>query len=144
MHHLKLIYSKFVFRRGAIQGLSQEDQTWTTFLMDMRDHSEFPNAEDFDRFLATSLSFTGNLRELSVYFNDKRIIRITKKMSDPRTITIFSDLNTTSTERISVDKKHVRISRAFSADMERIKKKETTKSNYYSDDIYWIWRAVFF
>ncbi|CAG8721448.1 13944_t:CDS:2, partial [Cetraspora pellucida] len=153
-------------KRAAI---SQDDQTWTTFLMDMRDHAEFPNAEDFGRFLATSLGFTGNLREVSVYFNDKRIIRIAKKMSDPRTMTIFSGLNTTSPERMfnlkSVDVRNVqldveriiipskfsltrsalsdysteetsiflrvasghldvRVSRAFSADMERTTKKK--------------------
>ncbi|KAF0389336.1 putative hatpase domain protein [Gigaspora margarita] len=97
-------------KRAAI---NQEDQTWTTFLMDMRDHAEFPNAEDFGRFLATSLGFTGNLREVSVYFNDKRIIRITKKMSDPRTMTIFSGLNTTSPEKMfhlrSVDVRNVQL-----------------------------------
>ncbi|CAG8499425.1 7450_t:CDS:10, partial [Scutellospora calospora] len=57
--------------------------------------------------------FTGNLSEVSVYFNDKRIIRISKKMTDPRTMTIFSGLNTTSPGKMfnlkSVDVRKVQL-----------------------------------
>ncbi|CAG8733173.1 13188_t:CDS:2, partial [Funneliformis caledonium] len=32
-----------------------KDQAWTTFLMDMREPTDFPNVENFTRFLANSL-----------------------------------------------------------------------------------------
>ncbi|CAG8538686.1 7915_t:CDS:10, partial [Acaulospora colombiana] len=57
--------------------------------------------------------FTGNLREISVFFNDKRIIHLTKKMSDPRPMNIISGLSTTSPQKMfslrSVDVRQVQL-----------------------------------
>ncbi|EXX52939.1 hypothetical protein RirG_248640 [Rhizophagus irregularis DAOM 197198w] len=90
-----------------------EDRVWTTFLMDTREPLEFPDIEKFGQFLANSLGFTGNLRELSVYFNDTLVIGLSKKMQDPKAMNIASEINKNSPQKIfqltSVDVRNVQI-----------------------------------
>ncbi|KAG9304270.1 hypothetical protein G9A89_019832 [Geosiphon pyriformis] len=97
-------------KRGATD---QEDKVWTTFLMDTREPSELPNFENFGRFLATSLGFTGNLREVTVHVNEYRLIALSKKMSIPRSMDIISGLNTFSPKKMfqlkSVDVRNVQL-----------------------------------
>ncbi|CAG8489106.1 10501_t:CDS:10 [Dentiscutata erythropus] len=73
---------------------------WTAFEMEMRTPGKFPNVDSFSRFLATSLGFTGNLCEASVYFNKDRVIHITKKIGQPQSIEIRSDINNESPKGI--------------------------------------------
>ncbi|CAG8693408.1 42552_t:CDS:10, partial [Gigaspora margarita] len=77
-----------------------KDLKWTTFEMEMRTPREFPNLDSFSRFLATSLGFTSNLCEVSVYFNKDRVIHITKKIGQPQSIEIRSDINCESPKGI--------------------------------------------
>ncbi|CAG8599070.1 18033_t:CDS:2, partial [Acaulospora morrowiae] len=70
------------------------DRSWTTFLMDMREPLEFPKMDEFGTFLVSSLGFTGNLQEVSVFFNEARVIHISKKMTMPRSIFIPYSFNT--------------------------------------------------
>ncbi|OBZ84104.1 hypothetical protein A0J61_07846 [Choanephora cucurbitarum] len=65
-----------------------EMDTWTSFLMDLREPMEMPNFEDFSRFLTTSMGFTANLRQMSVYFNQQQIFSLTKRVAEPRTMKI--------------------------------------------------------
>ncbi|CAH1760147.1 970_t:CDS:10 [Entrophospora sp. SA101] len=80
--------------------IKQDDTTWTTFLMDTREKEKLPEIESFGRFLATSLGFTGNLREVTVYFNEIRVIQLTKKTSVSRSMSIDSGINTTSPDNM--------------------------------------------
>ncbi|RIA98304.1 hypothetical protein C1645_812855 [Glomus cerebriforme] len=83
-----------LFAKQAPTG--DNDRTWTTFLMDMREPLELPNIEKFARFLANSLGFTGNLRDVSVYFNDSMVIQLSKGMADPILLNTASGFNVSS------------------------------------------------
>jgi len=97
-------------KRGPID---DTDKAWTTFLMDMREPTEFPDIEEFARFLANSLGFTGNLREVSVYFNSTLVIQLSKKMQEPRSMNIASAFDTYSPHKMfhltSVDVRGVQL-----------------------------------
>ncbi|CAG8511335.1 12498_t:CDS:10, partial [Dentiscutata erythropus] len=82
----------------AKQATTSVKDEWTTFLMDVREPTELPDLDRFGRFLATSLGFTVNLREVSVYFDDHShcIIHLKKQMGSPRPMAIRSDINKNS------------------------------------------------
>lgn len=67
----------------------------------------------FTYLLIIQKGFTGNLREVSVYFNERCIIQIKKKMSESRPMDIPSGLNTSSPKKIfnlkSVDVRNVQL-----------------------------------
>ena len=64
--------------------------------MDLREPAPIPAAFDFTRFLASSITFMVHLREVSVYFDDKRLVRLTKDAGIPKQLTIPPGLNSTS------------------------------------------------
>ncbi|CAG8620630.1 1577_t:CDS:10 [Dentiscutata erythropus] len=80
--------------------IDNSDTKWTTFLLDMREHLKFPDLDELGRFLATALGFTANLRKISVYFNEDRVIRISKEVNPPRPINIRSDINSESPKKM--------------------------------------------
>ncbi|KAG0011532.1 hypothetical protein BGZ80_000622 [Entomortierella chlamydospora] len=86
---------------------------WTTFLLDLREPMEIPNMDDFGPFLARSLGFTGNLRDVSVYLNHHRLLNISKKMREPRPMTLPKTMYMTSPQKIftlkSVDLQNVQM-----------------------------------
>ena len=51
---------------------------WTTFQMTLREPGPIPPALDLTRFLASSITFMTHLSEVSVYFDDKRLVRLSK------------------------------------------------------------------
>ncbi|RIA78752.1 hypothetical protein C1645_810982, partial [Glomus cerebriforme] len=136
-------------KQGPIE---DKNEGWTTFLMDMRDPLKLPDFEEFARFLANSLVFTVNLQEITVYFNDILSIQLSKKLQEPKLMMISSEFNTFSPQKMfqltSVDIRNVqldvkyqkkeasiffkiasgslnvKVSEAFSAEMERITKKK--------------------
>src|SRR5271154_2864194 len=83
--------------------------TWTSFEMPLREPSPIPSAFDFTRFLASSITFMAHLSEVSVYFNDKRLVKLTKtsgvsklssiplglKATSPRGIMTVTELHST-------------------------------------------------
>ncbi|PKY19450.1 hypothetical protein RhiirB3_432504 [Rhizophagus irregularis] len=77
-----------------------DDKVWTTFFMDMRKPIEFPYVEKFAQFLANSLGFTENLREVSVHFNNTLVIQLSKKMQEPTAIKIASEFNKYSSQKM--------------------------------------------
>ncbi|RIA81211.1 hypothetical protein C1645_837362 [Glomus cerebriforme] len=95
-----------------------KDKVWTTFLMDAREPLEannltFPNIEKFAQFLANSLGFTENLREVSVYFNNTLVIQLSKKMQEPKSMNIANEINKNSPQKIfkliSVDVRNIQL-----------------------------------
>jgi len=72
------------------------DTTWTTFMMPSRDPYPLPNLQEFGEFLCSSLTFTKNLNEISVYVNQQCRLHIRKTLIDPpRPIQIPKSAQTT-------------------------------------------------
>ncbi|KAG0223448.1 hypothetical protein BGW41_005587 [Actinomortierella wolfii] len=69
---------------------------WTQFLLDLREPMDMVNMEEFGAFLARSIGFTGNLREISVFLNHHRLLHIAKRMTDPEPLTLPKSMFTTS------------------------------------------------
>ena len=82
-------------RRGTVP--DQLTDTWTTFEMDLRKPAPIPVAFDFTRFLVSSITFMAHLREVSVYFDDKRLVHLTKGAGIHKQLTIPPGLTPTRT-----------------------------------------------
>ncbi|KAF9562769.1 hypothetical protein CPC08DRAFT_749290 [Agrocybe pediades] len=85
-------------RRGM---LSDEDgdpdiRKWTSFTMSLREPAPIPIAFDFTRFLTSSLTFMTYLREVSVYFDDKRLVKLRKVSGIPQDLGIPKGLKNRS------------------------------------------------
>ncbi|PKY58179.1 hypothetical protein RhiirA4_511803, partial [Rhizophagus irregularis] len=77
-----------------------DDKGWTTFLMDTREPLVIPNIEELSKFLVNSLGFTDNLKEISMYIDNKLVIKLSKKTQDPESIDITSRFNTFSSKNM--------------------------------------------
>jgi hypothetical protein len=86
---------KLFARRGNLP--NKTNDPWTTFEMDLREPTPIPAAFDFTRFLVSSITFMGYLREVSVYLDDKRLVHLTKDAGTPTPLAIPRHLKTTST-----------------------------------------------
>ena len=82
-------------RRGDLP--NKDDDPWTTFEMDLREPTPIPIAFDFTRFLVSSITFMTHLRQVSVYFDDKRLALLKKDPGLPMEVTIPEGLRKTST-----------------------------------------------
>jgi len=69
---------------------------WTSFEMTLREAAPIPGAFDFTRFVASSITFMTHLSEVSVYFDDKRLARLTKTSGVPGTLEIPKGLKRSS------------------------------------------------
>ncbi|KAH9061937.1 hypothetical protein EDB87DRAFT_1674160 [Lactarius vividus] len=81
-------------RRGDIPA-SQDgtDDPWTTFQMTLREPGPMPPAFDFTRFLVSSITFMVHLSEVSIYFDDKRLVRLSKRVDKPRDLPMLAGLD---------------------------------------------------
>ncbi|KAI7866109.1 uncharacterized protein EV154DRAFT_475102 [Mucor mucedo] len=74
---------------------------WTSFLMDLREPMEMPDFDQFCRFLTTSMGFTANLKQVSVFFDNQPIFHINKSAAEPRPMVIDARrMITSSPERM--------------------------------------------
>lgn len=89
---------KLFARRGRLPESDEGSQSksWTSFTMALREPAPIPVAFDFTRFLASSLTFMSHLCEVSVYFDDKRLVRLHKASGIPRDLGIPKGLNNRS------------------------------------------------
>lgn len=72
--------------------------------MALREPAPIPIAFDFTRFLASSLTFMRHLSEVSVYFDDKRLVKLNKASGLPRDMGVPKGLSNRSPSGImSVD-----------------------------------------
>ncbi|KAH9039973.1 hypothetical protein EDB84DRAFT_1476646 [Lactarius hengduanensis] len=84
-------------RRGNVPAPpDQTDDPWTTFQMPLREPGPIPPAFDFTRFLVSSITFMAHLSEVSVYFDDKRLVRLSKDAGVPREVPMLKGLKNTS------------------------------------------------
>lgn len=56
--------------------------------MALREPAPLPMAFDFTRFLASSITFMRHLCEVNVYFDDKRLVKLTKTTGLPKQLSI--------------------------------------------------------
>ncbi|KAG8895151.1 hypothetical protein FRB99_000735, partial [Tulasnella sp. 403] len=90
-------------RRGTLPPVENASTTeasratsnpWTTFSMPLREASTFPARPiDIARFLATSLTFMRNLCDVSMFFDEHQLVRVTKSAGRPRSIPLPGNLN---------------------------------------------------
>ena len=64
--------------------------------MTLREPGPIPPAFDFTRFLVSSITFMAHLSEVSVYFDDKRLVRLSKDSGPPREVPMIKGLKNTS------------------------------------------------
>ena len=81
-------------RRGNLP--NQTSDPWTTFEMNLREPAPIPVPFNFTKFLTSSITFMAHLREVSVYFDNKRLVHLTKDTATPKQLTIPPGLNSTS------------------------------------------------
>lgn len=79
-------------RRGQLP----HKDSWTSFSMPLREDAPMPVAFDLARFLASSVTFMSYLSQVEVYFNDKRLLKITKSKGLPQELGIPKGLRSTS------------------------------------------------
>ena len=72
--------------------------------MELREPAPIPAAFDFTRFLVSSITFMAHLCEVSVYFDDKRLVRLTKHAGDPEQLTIPRNLRSISNKGLMIVK----------------------------------------
>ncbi|CAG8609038.1 5403_t:CDS:10, partial [Paraglomus occultum] len=80
--------------------IDNNNNQWTTFLMDLREPFQIPTFDEFGKFLATSMVFTENLREICVHTNNTRNLKLSKKIIDTSVMEVPKHLNTCSPRRI--------------------------------------------
>jgi len=105
VYYLKLFFKLFA-RRGMLTDADSDANTrqWTSFTMSLRESAPIPTAFDFTRFLASSLTFMTHLNEVSVYFDDKRLVKLRKVSGMPQELGIPKGLKNRSPSGImSVD-----------------------------------------
>ncbi|KAJ7129825.1 hypothetical protein C8R43DRAFT_1026002 [Mycena crocata] len=85
-------------RRGPLPPTTAEDSSriWTSFEMPLRQPVPMPIAFDFTRFLASSITFMAYLSEVSVYFDDKRLVRLKKESGVPKALGVPKGLQNRS------------------------------------------------
>ena len=66
--------------------------------MTLREPTPIPPAFDFTRFLVSSITFMAHLSEVSVYFDDKRLVRLSKDGGVPKEVPMLKGLKSTSPE----------------------------------------------
>ena len=71
---------------------------WTTFQMTLREPGPIPPAFDFTRFLVSSITFMTHLSEVSVYFDDKRLVKLSKDWGASMEVPMLNGIKGTSPE----------------------------------------------
>ena len=78
-------------RRGNLP--EADHSAWTSFEMGLREPAPLPARPlDLARFLASSITFMTNLREVSLVFNDKKLVHLTKDANKPLDVAIPRDM----------------------------------------------------
>jgi hypothetical protein len=87
--------SQLYIRRGTV---GRAVDAWTTFQMTLREPGPMPPAFDFTRFLASSIAFMTHLSEVSVYFDDKRLVKLSKNCGVSKKVPMLKELKGMSPE----------------------------------------------
>ena len=87
--------------------------------MTLREPGPIPPALDFARFLASSITFMTHLSEVSVYFDDKRLVRLSKNRGMSKEMPMLNGLKGTSPEGM-MNVKAIETMREFCYDFGKI------------------------
>jgi hypothetical protein len=86
-------------RRGTVPASGDDVvDPWTSFQMTLREPGPIPSVLDFTRFLASSITFMTHLSEVSVYFGDKRLVKLSKDCGMSKEVPMLKGLKGTSPE----------------------------------------------
>jgi Protein of unknown function (DUF3684) len=66
--------------------------------MTLREPGPIPPAFDFTRFLVSSITFMTHLSQVSVYFDNKQLVRLSKQGGTPMQVPMLKGLKSTSPE----------------------------------------------
>ena len=88
--------SQLYARRGTIPAVDGVVDPWTIFQMTLREPGPIPPAFDFTRFLVSSITFMTHLSEVSVYFDDKRLVKLSKECGISKEVPMLKGLKGTS------------------------------------------------
>ncbi|KAJ3749126.1 hypothetical protein DFH05DRAFT_638806 [Lentinula detonsa] len=91
--------NQLLARRGKLLG-TDEPSKWTSFEMPLREDTPIPVAFDFVRFLASSITFMNYLSTVSVYFDDKRLAKLTKSAGIPKELGLPRTLNVSNKSKM--------------------------------------------
>ncbi|RDB24786.1 hypothetical protein Hypma_008085 [Hypsizygus marmoreus] len=86
-------------RRGQLPE-DAASSTWTAFEMELREDAPIPVAFDFTRFLASSITFMTYLSEVSLFFDDKCLARLSKTAGIAKGLEIPTMLQSSSSSGI--------------------------------------------
>jgi hypothetical protein len=64
--------------------------------MELREPAPIPIPFDFSRFLASSITFMAHLSQVTVYFHNKCLVKLTKSAGIPKSLGVPNSLNGTS------------------------------------------------
>ena len=100
-------------RRGTKPAsVDDVDDPWTTIQMTLREPAPIPPALDLTRFLVSSITFMTYLSEVSVYFDDKRLVRLSKDCGASREVPRLNGLEGTSPDGM-MNVESIEITRKF-------------------------------
>ena len=109
----------YVRRGTAPVSVDRVVDPWTTFQMTLREPGPIPAALDFTRFLASSITFMTHLSDISVYFDDKRLVRLSKNRGMPKEMPMLNGLKGTSPEGM-MNVKAIETTREFCCNFGRV------------------------
>jgi hypothetical protein len=120
MNFIPTKLSQLYARRGTVPAsVDDVDDPWTTFQMTLREPGPIPPAFDFTRFLVSSITFMTHLSEVSVYFDDKRLVRLSKDCGVSKDVPMLKGLKSTSPDGM-MNVKSIETMREFCCSLRRI------------------------
>jgi hypothetical protein len=88
---------KLYVRHGSIPAsVDGVVDPWTTVQMTLRKPGPIPATLDFTRFLASSITFMTHLSEISVYFDNRQLVRLSKNRGVSKKVPMLRGLKGTS------------------------------------------------
>jgi hypothetical protein len=102
-------------RRGTLPAsIDDVVDPWTTFQMTLREPSPMPPALDLTRFLVSSITFMTHLSEVSMYFDDTRLVRLSKDCGASKEVPMLNGFKGTSPGSM-MNVKSIEATRGFSS-----------------------------
>ena len=91
----------FTRRASAPPEASPSGVPWTTFFMQLREPTPFPESPlALCRFLATSLTFTARVRRVALYLDDAPLVTLAKDVGDAAPLAVSRHLDARSPGRV--------------------------------------------
>jgi hypothetical protein len=101
--------SQLYARRGSVGDAADG---WTTFQMTLREPGPMPPAFDLTRYLVSSIAFMTHLSEVSVYFDDIQLVKLSKSHGVSEEVPMLKEFKDTSPEGM-MNVKSIKTTREF-------------------------------